>query len=55
MYQTTVQCMTKTCIYVVHVHVPNYNAMHGKDLHVYSTCTCTKLKCNAWPRLAYIY
>ena len=37
MYQTTVQCMAKTCIYIV--HVPNYSAMHGKDLHIYSTYT----------------
>ena len=44
MYQTTVQCMTKTNTYIVLVHVPNYNAMHGKDLHIYSTCTCTKLR-----------
>ena len=36
MYQTTVQCMAKTCIYIVHVHVPNYSAMHGKALHIYS-------------------
>ena len=47
MYQTTMQCTAMTYIYIVLVHVPNFSAMHGKDLHIYNTCTCIKLQCNA--------